>query len=141
VSGSDQLQFCRAQSFSLAQPSPDFVGCAAWASRRWYKKYVSSELGVKVPALDDTRSARLNGEEEAGVFELYNTDDTYRMLFWRNVTGPVEVDLGTDGSWDATHVDWWAMKLTPIAGAPLVGKVNITPPAGQDAIVQLIRKG
>jgi hypothetical protein len=37
-------------------------------------KYVSGELGVKVPALDDTRSARLNGEEEAAVFELYSTD-------------------------------------------------------------------
>jgi hypothetical protein len=40
----------------------------------WFKKYVSGELGVKVPALDDTRSARLNGEEEAAVFELYSTD-------------------------------------------------------------------
>jgi hypothetical protein len=42
--------------------------------RLMWLKYVSGELGVKVPALDDTRSARLNGEEEAAVFELYSTD-------------------------------------------------------------------
>jgi hypothetical protein len=38
----------------------------------WYKRYVGGELGVKVPALDDTTCARLNGVEEAGVFELYH---------------------------------------------------------------------
>ena len=105
----------------------------------WYKKYVSGELGVKVPALDETHSARLSGEEEAGVFELYNTDDSYRLLFWRNVTGPVEVDLGDEGSWEQTHIDWWGMTMAPIAGAPLAGRVNITPPAGRDQIVQLTK--
>jgi len=107
---------------------------------RWYKKYVGSELGVKVPALDDTRSCRLNGEEEAGVFELYNTAGDFRLLFWRNVSMPVEVDLGIEGSWDATHVDWWGMKLTPTTGPALTGKVNISAPAGQDSILQLLKK-
>ena len=37
------------------------------ARLEWYKKYVSGELGVAVPALDKSRSARLNGEEEAAV--------------------------------------------------------------------------
>ena len=107
---------------------------------RWYKKYISGELGVKVPALDDTRSTRLNGEEEAGVFELSSLADDYRLLFWRNVSMPVEVDLGNDGSWDATHVDWWGMKLVPVAGPDLAGKVSIKPPAGQDSILQLLKK-
>jgi len=44
----------------------------------WYKKYVSGELGVKVPPLDDTRSARLNGEEEAGVFGAYSSQASCR---------------------------------------------------------------
>lgn len=107
---------------------------------RWYKKYVGGELGVKVPALDDTRSCRLNGEEEAGVFELYNTIDDFRLLFWRNVSMPVEVDLGIEGTWDATHVDWWGMKLIPVVGPALAGKVNISAPAGQDSILQLRKK-
>ena len=75
------------------------------ARLEWYKKYVSGELGVAVPALDKSRSARLNGEEEAAVFMLYNIADTFRLLFWRNVSMPVEVDLGVDGSFEATHVD------------------------------------
>ena len=110
------------------------------ARLEWYKKYVSGELGVAVPALDKSRSARLNGEEEAAVFMLYNIADTFRLLFWRNVSMPVEVDLGVDGSFVATHVDWWNMTLTPVGGPPLAGKVTINAPAGQDSMLQLVRK-
>ena len=135
--------FVRKQTSGCAQMwwnKGDILRGESPARLEWYKKYVSGELGVAVPALDKSRSARLNGEEEAAVFMLYNIADTFRLLFWRNVSMPVEVDLGVDGSFEATHVDWWGMKLNPL-GKTLAGKVNISAPAGQDSILQLVRKG
>jgi hypothetical protein len=32
------------------------------------------------------------------------------------------------------------MKLNPLSGPPLAGKVNISAPAGQDSLLQLVRR-
>ena len=52
----------------------------------------------------------------------------------------VEVDLGVDGAFEATHIDWWNMTMTPMAYPALSGKVNISAPAGTDSILQLVKK-
>ena len=71
---------------------------------------------------------------------LYSATGDWRIVFWRNNTEPVEVDLGQAGGHDPTHVDWWGMQLTPVAGPPLTGKVTLKPPAGADSILQLVRR-
>lgn len=62
-------------------------------------------------------------------------------MFWRNVNMPVEVDLGVNGAFEATRIDWWNMTMTPMKYPALSGKVNISAPAGTDSILQLVRKG
>jgi len=52
----------------------------------------------------------------------------------------VEVDLGVDAAFEATHIDWWNMTMTPMAYPALSGKVNISAPAGTDSILQLVKK-
>ena len=71
---------------------------------------------------------------------LYSGTGDWRIVFWRNNTEPVEVDLGLGGGHDAAHVDWWGMQLTPVAGAPLTGKVTLKPHSGGDSILQLVRR-
>ena len=48
----------------------------------------------------------------------------------------VELDFGSQ-VYNATHIDWWGMKMIDLA--PIQGKVSLSPPAGADSIVQLIR--
>ena len=75
------------------------------------------------------------GGQEASVFQLASKAGDYRLIFWRNTTEVVEVDFGSQ-VYNATHIDWWGMKMIDLA--PIQGKVSLSPPAGADSIVQLI---
>jgi len=112
------------------------------ARLEYYRQYIGGELGVQVPPLELTRSARLGGGEENGTYSLYAQDGSYHLLFWRDNNASVEIDLGVEGSHVATQIDWWGMKMVPMSGGkPLSGKVTITPPPGSnDALIQLVKQ-
>jgi hypothetical protein len=76
-----------------------------------------------------------SGGLESSVFELASNTGDYRLLFWRNTSQAIALDLGAKAC-KMTHVDWWGMQLVPLGG--VTGNISLSPPAGPDGIVQLL---